>query len=85
MIIPILFVAYYYFIWVGNKLEILYASVRMLLQLLLVGYLLSYVFVKETSYTTIFIVVIMISTASIITLRNITKKSLKIYILNLPC
>ena len=51
----------------------------MLLQLLLVGYLLSYVFDAKTSYMTIFIVVVMISAASLITLRNITRKNLKIY------
>ncbi len=60
-------------------MEILYASARMLLQLLLVGYLLSYVFDSKTSYMTIFIVVVMISAASMITLRNITHKNLDVY------
>jgi len=79
LLIPVLFVAYFYFRWVGNKLEILYASARMLLQLLLVGYLLSYVFDSKTSYMTIFIVVVMISAASMITLRNITYKNFAVY------
>jgi putative ABC transport system permease protein len=79
LLIPVSFVAYFYFRWVGNKFEILYATARMLLQLLLVGYLLSYVFDAKTSYMTIFIVVVMISAASLITLRNITRKNLKIY------
>ena len=79
LLIPVLFVAYFYFRWVGNKLEILYASARMLLQLLLVGYLLSYVFDSKTSYMTIFIVVVMISAASMITLRNITHKNFTVY------
>ena len=79
LLFPVSFVAYFYFRWVGNKLEILYASARMLLQLLLVGYLLSYVFDSKTSYMTIFIVVVMISAASMITLRNITHKSLEVY------
>ena len=79
LLLPVSFVAYFYFRWVGNKVEILYASVRMLLQLLLVGYLLSYVFDAKTSYMTIFIVVVMISAASMITLRNITHKNFKVY------
>lgn len=79
LLLPVSFVAYFYFSWVGNKIEILYASARMLLQLLLVGYLLSYVFDSKTSYMTILIVVIMISAASMITLRNISFKSLKVY------
>ena len=79
LLLPVSLVAYFYVRWVGNKVEILYASARMLLQLLLVGYLLSYVFDSKTSYMTIFIVVVMISAASMITLRNITHKSLKIY------
>jgi len=79
LLFPVSFVAYFYFKWVGNKLEILYASVRMLLQLLLVGYLLSYVFDSKPSYMTIFIVVVMISAASMITLRNITHRNLQVY------
>jgi len=79
LLIPISFVAYFYFRWVGNKIEIFYASIRMLLQLLLVGYLLSYVFESKTSYMTIFIVVVMISAASMITLRNITYKNIAVY------
>ncbi len=79
LLLPVSFVAYFYFRWVGNKIEILYASARMLLQLLLVGYLLSYVFEAKTSYITVFIVVVMISVASMITLRNITHKNLDTY------
>jgi len=79
LLFPVSIVAYFYFKWVGNKTEILYAGIRMVLQLLLVGYLLSYVFDAKTSYMTIFIVVVMISAASMITLRNITHKSFEIY------
>ncbi len=79
LLIPVSIVGYFYFRWVGNRVEIFYASLRMLLQLLLVGYLLSYVFDSKTSYMTIFIVVIMISAASMITMRNITKKNIQVY------
>ncbi|WP_458701000.1 ABC transporter permease [Sulfurospirillum sp. 1307] len=79
LLVPVGFVGYFYYRWVGNKFEILYASIRMLLQLLLIGYLLSYVFAAKTSYMTVLIVIVMISAASMITLRNITFKSRKIY------
>ncbi|HIP29411.1 MAG TPA: ABC transporter permease [Sulfurospirillum arcachonense] len=79
LLIPIFVVGYFYFRWVGNKLEILYASARMLLQLLLVGYLLAYLFEAKTSYLSIVIIIVMISAASLITLRNITHKNLQVY------
>ena len=79
LLIPIFIVGYFYFRWVGNKFEILYASARMLLQLLLVGYLLAYLFEINTSYMSIIVIVIMISAASLITLRNITHKNVQVY------
>jgi len=79
LLLPVSFVGYFYFRWVGKKFEILYASFRMLLQLLLVGYLLAYVFEAKTSYMTVFIVIVMISAASMITLRNITHKNVQTY------
>ncbi len=79
LLLPVFIVAYFYFRWVGNKLEILYASGRMLLQLLLVGCLLTYLFEAKSSYMSIFVIVVMISAASLITLRNITSKNFQIY------
>ena len=79
LLIPVFVVGYFYFRWVGNKLEILYASARMLLQLLLVGYLLAYLFEAKTSYLSIVIIIVMINAASLITLRNITHKNLQVY------
>jgi putative ABC transport system permease protein len=79
LLIPAFVVGYFYFRWVGNKVEILYASARMLLQLLLVGYLLAYLFEAKTSYLSIVIIIVMISAASLITLRNITHKNWQVY------
>ncbi|DAB34653.1 MAG: UDP-glucose/iron transport system permease protein [Sulfurospirillum sp.] len=79
MFFPILFVGYFYYKWIGNKTEIIYASFRMLLQLLLIGYLLIYIFEAKASYITFLVVLVMISAASFITLRNITHKSKEIY------
>jgi len=79
MVFPILVVWYFYFRWVGSKVEIAYATFRMISQLLLVGYLLTYIFEAKTSYITFFVVLVMISSASLITLRNITIKNIKVY------
>ena len=79
MLIAIAFVGYFYYKWVGNKKEIIYATFRMLSQLLLIGYLLNYIFDAESSYVTILVVVFMISSASAIAIRNVTLKSFKAY------
>ncbi len=80
LLIPLFVVGYFYFRWVGDKFEILYASIRMILQLLLIGYLLGYLFEEKTAYTSIFVILIMITAASLITLRNITHKNSMVYI-----
>jgi len=79
MLIPIAFVGYFYFKWVGDKKEIIYATFRMLSQLLLIGYLLNYIFDAESSYITVLVVIFMISSASAIAIRNVTLKSFKAY------
>jgi putative ABC transport system permease protein len=79
MLIPLVFVGYFYFRWVGNKTEILYAAIRMVTQLLLIGYLLTYIFEAKTSYLTIFIVMVMISMSSLITMRNVSKRNFQVY------
>lgn len=79
MLLPLLFVGYFYYKWVGDKKEILYATFRMVSQLLLIGYLLVYIFEAKSSYITLLVVLVMISSASFITLRNITCKNKKVY------
>ena len=79
LLIPVGLVGYFYFRWVGNQKEIVYASIRMVLQLLLIGYLLAYIFTADSSWMTLLIVIIMISAASMITLRNISIKDISTY------
>lgn len=79
MLIPLCFVAYFYIKWVGKKYEIFYATFRMVAQLLLIGYVLTYIFASKSSLMTLLVVIVMISAASFITLRNITCKSKKMY------
>lgn len=71
MLLPLFFVAYFYYKWVGNKKEIAYATTRMLIQLISIGYLLNYIFDAKSSWVTLLVVIVMISAASFITMRNI--------------
>lgn len=73
------FVAYFYYKWVGNKKEIAYATTRMLIQLISIGYLLNYIFDAKSSWVTLLVVIVMISAASFITMRNITCRSKQKY------
>lgn len=79
MLAPLFFAGYFYYKWVGNKTEIIYATFRMLSQLLLIGYLLVYIFEAKSSYITLLVILVMITSASFITIRNITSKSKKLY------
>jgi len=79
LLLPVGIVGYFYARWVGNHTEIAYASVRMILQLLLIGYLLDYLFSAESNWMTLLIVIIMISAASLITLRNISIRNMATY------
>jgi len=79
LLLPVTVVGYVYYRWVGHATEIAYASLRMILQLLLIGYLLSYLFGTENSWMTLLIVIVMITAASMITLRNISIKDMITY------
>jgi len=79
MIFPLIFVSYFYIKWVGKKYEIFYATFRMVAQLLLIGYILTYIFQEKTSYMTLAVVLAMISAASFIALRNVTCKNKTVY------
>jgi len=79
LLLPVSIVGYFYYRWVGSRYEIAYASLRMIGQLLLIGYLLSYLFGADSSLMTLLIVIVMISAASLITLRNIAIKDMATY------
>jgi len=59
----------------------LYANARMLLQLLLVGYLLTYVFESEAPLLVLFLVSMMIGVSSWIALRSLETKSVSSYLM----
>ena len=79
MLLPLSVVGYYYYKWTDNSTEILYATVRMVLQLVLIGYALIYIFENDSWYLGFFIILFMIIMSSFIVLRNIEQKSFSSY------
>lgn len=81
LLLPLTVVWYYYRKWVDDSKEIIYATIRMLIQLLLIGYVLIYIFKNDSWYIGLFIVFIMISMSSYIVIRNIHKPDIQSYII----
>jgi len=79
LLLPLGVVGYFYAKWVGKRGEILYASFRMVTQLILIGYLLSYIFNNKNSYITLLVILVMIISASFIAFRNVSNKDIKLY------
>ncbi|MEN8304441.1 MAG: ABC transporter permease [Campylobacterota bacterium] len=79
MLLPLSIVGYYYYKWTDNSAEVLYATVRMVLQLLLIGYALVYIFKNDSWYLGFFIILFMIIMSSFIVLRNVEQKSISTY------
>ncbi|QOY55620.1 ABC transporter permease [Candidatus Sulfurimonas marisnigri] len=79
MLLPLSLVWYFYYKWIDNSKEVLYASSRMVVQLFLIGYALVYIFENDSWYIGLLIIVIMITMSSFIALRNLQDKSLHVY------
>jgi len=79
MFLPILMVGFVYFRWTKNIYEIPKAVFRMILQLLLIGYVLVYIFNTKIPAIGFFIVFFMIGVSSFIALRNIDNKNFAEY------
>ncbi|MCP4969189.1 MAG: ABC transporter permease [Arcobacter sp.] len=78
-LIPLIFVWYFYNKWTNDKSEIIISTVRMLIQLILIGYVLIYIFDEKNTFLGIFIIIFMIAVSSLISLRNTNDRSLKHY------
>ncbi|MGM0520323.1 MAG: ABC transporter permease [Campylobacterota bacterium] len=81
LLIPLVIVWYFYKAWVGNQLEIVYATARMVLQLLIIGYLLVYIFENKTVFLGLPILLFMIIVSAWISLRNVQNKTKQEYLL----
>ena len=78
--IPTIFLLVIIFRW-GIKGSVgIYANIRMVLQLLLVGYILTYVFEISQPIIIILVIILMVAVSAWIALRSIEEKSVKIYL-----
>lgn len=79
MLLPLAVVGYYYYKWADNSTEVLYATIRMVVQLVAIGYALIYIFENDSWYLGFFIILFMIVMSSFIVLRNIQQKNISAY------
>jgi putative ABC transport system permease protein len=78
-IIPVLIVIGILFKWSLNASNALYAMVRMLIQLLLIGYLLTYIFKSDSAWLVILILAVMVFASSWIALGSVKDKRQILY------
>jgi len=79
MLFPLGLVAFVYYRWVGHKTEIIQATVRMSVQLILIGYVLTSLFQSNATWLLVLLLAVMMTTASLITRRNVSQKSLWLF------
>ncbi len=77
--LPLFFVWFYYYKWTNDKTDILISTLRMLIQLLIIGYLLVFIFKTDDIKIGIAILFFMLFVSSWITLRNTKDKSITHY------
>ena len=80
MIIPILVVYYIYYRWNDDKTTIPHALTRMFLQLILMGYVLTYIFETKEFTHIIGVLTVMLIVASFIAMRPVAKKDKNLYL-----
>lgn len=76
---PLLIVGYFYYKYTNNKYEIFYSTLRMILQLLLIGYGLLFIFDNKNLGLGLLIVLFMLVVSCMIILRNTKNKSKEHY------
>jgi len=80
MLIPVAIVAVIYLRWTKEPITIPYALLRMVLQLILIGYILTYIFNSDSPYLIVLILSVMLVAASIIAMRPVTQRDGRIYL-----
>ena len=80
VMIPVAVVIAIYMRWTQDRTTLFYALFRMLVQLILIGYVLTYIFSSDSSYLIILILSVMLVAASIIALRPIQNKNKNLYL-----
>jgi putative ABC transport system permease protein len=77
--IPVLIVIAIHYQWTEEHRNALYAISRMLVQLLMIGYFLAYIFDSSSAWVVLAVLAIMVSVASWIGLRTVRGKQLLLY------
>lgn len=77
-VIPVFIVIGIYIKWALEYKNIIYAITRMLVQLIIVGYFLAYIFAANTSWIVLAVISVMIFFSSWISLRTVQKLRLKL-------
>ena len=80
VMIPVAIVIVIYMRWTQDKTTIFYALFRMLIQLMLIGYVLTYLFRADSPYLVVLILVVMLTAASIISMRPLQKQQKSLYL-----
>ncbi len=80
IMIPVAIVMVIYARWVEEKRTLFYALFRMLIQLILTGYVLTYIFAADSPYLVVLILSVMLIAASIIALRPLQKRQKSLYL-----
>jgi len=78
--LPLILVYYIYQKWSNDKTTIPYALSRMFIQLVLIGYILTYIFETKNFFVVMLILTVMLIVASIISMRPVAKKEKTLYI-----
>ena len=80
VMIPVAVVIVIYIRWTQDKSTIFYALFRMLIQLMLIGYVLTYIFSADSPYLVVLILGVMLIAASIISMRPLQKQYKSLYL-----
>lgn len=80
MALPVSVMLLFYIRWSDDRSTIFIALARMVLQLFIIGYLLTLIFASSISYLTMIILIFMLFFASIIAMRPLSKKDKNIYL-----
>jgi putative ABC transport system permease protein len=72
-------VGFIYAFWTKEHRTVAYGTLRMVLQLLLIGYVLVYLFQAESAQMTSAVLAVMLTAASVIALRPLNEPPLKLY------
>ena len=77
--LPVILLIFIMRVWGLNAIQSIYANIRMLLQLLLIGYVLTYIFETDKPVLVVLVVIFMIVMSSWIALRPLTDRGIKPY------